>query len=151
MNDMVGNLRKRISRLTAYIFMKVSDDNSSIQSSPWQRDHSWKQTTPRRNLSKEMSFYYWRPRGTIGVLRNNHQQQQQQQQKKKKSKKCRRPYSSTPEPQTDVRNSGRTKVCNNHVNKKKPSLVVIVQSLSEKNAAAGTPPRAEVVVSPRKR
>lgn len=39
----------------------VSDDNSSIQSSPWQRDHSWKQARPRRNISKEMCIYYYRP------------------------------------------------------------------------------------------
>lgn len=38
----------------------VSDDNSSIQSSPWQRDHCWKQTTPRRNISNEMSMYFHR-------------------------------------------------------------------------------------------
>uniref|UniRef100_A0A1B0CEZ2 Uncharacterized protein n=1 Tax=Lutzomyia longipalpis TaxID=7200 RepID=A0A1B0CEZ2_LUTLO len=40
---------------------KVSDDNSSIQSSPWQRDHCWKQLTPRRNISQEMSMLYIRP------------------------------------------------------------------------------------------
>ncbi|KAI5635882.1 protein hairless [Phthorimaea operculella] len=39
----------------------VSDDNSSIQSSPWQRDHCWKQAAPRRNLSKELAMYYCRP------------------------------------------------------------------------------------------
>uniref|UniRef100_A0A1B0G4R8 Protein hairless n=1 Tax=Glossina morsitans morsitans TaxID=37546 RepID=A0A1B0G4R8_GLOMM len=39
----------------------VSDDNSSIQSSPWQRDHCWKQVTPRKNASKEMSLFYQRP------------------------------------------------------------------------------------------
>ncbi|KAJ6639824.1 Protein hairless [Pseudolycoriella hygida] len=38
----------------------LSDDNSSIQSSPWQRDHCWKQTTPRRNISCEMSMYFRR-------------------------------------------------------------------------------------------
>ncbi|XP_071454075.1 protein hairless [Hetaerina americana] len=36
--------------------LSVSDDNSSVQSSPWQRDHSWKQGTPRQGISKEMSF-----------------------------------------------------------------------------------------------
>lgn len=39
----------------------VSDDNSSIQSSPWQRDHSWKQPSPRKNISKDLSLYYYRP------------------------------------------------------------------------------------------
>lgn len=38
----------------------VSDDNSSIQSSPWQRDHCWKQASPRRNISKEMNLFFRR-------------------------------------------------------------------------------------------
>lgn len=38
-----------------------SDDNSSIQSSPWQRDHCWKQTQPRHNISKEMILFFYRP------------------------------------------------------------------------------------------
>lgn len=38
----------------------VSDDNSSIQSSPWQRDHCWKQSNPKRNVSTEFNFYYRR-------------------------------------------------------------------------------------------
>lgn len=38
----------------------VSDDNSSIQSSPWQRDHCWKQTHPRRRITTEFNFYYRR-------------------------------------------------------------------------------------------
>lgn len=41
--------------------LSVSDDNSSVQSSPWQRDHCWKQTAPRRNVSKELAMYYCRP------------------------------------------------------------------------------------------
>lgn len=45
------------------IVVSVSDDNSSVQSSPWQRDHSWKQNTPRCNVSSEMTFLYSRPRG----------------------------------------------------------------------------------------
>ncbi|KAG4065452.1 hypothetical protein HA402_003267, partial [Bradysia odoriphaga] len=40
--------------------LSVSDDNSSIQSSPWQRDHCWKQSTPRRNISNEMCMYFRR-------------------------------------------------------------------------------------------
>lgn len=43
----------------------VSDDNSSIQSSPWQRDQPWKQTRPRRGISKELSLYYQRPRHNV--------------------------------------------------------------------------------------
>lgn len=38
----------------------MSDDNSSIQSSPWQRDHCWKQSHPRRNISTRFNFYYRR-------------------------------------------------------------------------------------------
>uniref|UniRef100_A0A1A9WY72 Protein hairless n=1 Tax=Glossina brevipalpis TaxID=37001 RepID=A0A1A9WY72_9MUSC len=41
--------------------LSFSDDNSSIQSSPWQRDHCWKQVTPKKNISKEMSLFYQRP------------------------------------------------------------------------------------------
>lgn len=41
--------------------LSVSDDNSSIQSSPWQRDHCWKQTNPRKNISKELALFYCRP------------------------------------------------------------------------------------------
>ncbi|XP_014608387.1 PREDICTED: uncharacterized protein LOC106789065 [Polistes canadensis] len=40
--------------------LSVSDDNSSIQSSPWQRDHCWKQANPRRRISTEFNFYYHR-------------------------------------------------------------------------------------------
>lgn len=43
----------------------VSDDNSSIQSSPWQRDQPWKQSRPRRGISKELSLYYRRPRHSV--------------------------------------------------------------------------------------
>lgn len=39
----------------------VSDDNSSIQSSPWQRDHHWKQTSPKKCVSHELNFQYLRP------------------------------------------------------------------------------------------
>lgn len=46
--------------------LSVSDDNSSVQSSPWQRDHCWKQAAPRKNLSKELALYYCRP-STLSV------------------------------------------------------------------------------------
>lgn len=39
----------------------VSDDNSSVQSSPWQRDHCWKQSTPRHNAGRGLEFYLFRP------------------------------------------------------------------------------------------
>lgn len=48
-----------------YYLHLVSDDNSSIQSSPWQRDQPWKQTRPRRGISKELSLYYQRPRHNV--------------------------------------------------------------------------------------
>lgn len=37
-------------------FFAVSDDNLSVQSSPWQRDHCWKQAVPRRNINRELEF-----------------------------------------------------------------------------------------------
>ncbi|XP_015110733.1 uncharacterized protein LOC107036961 [Diachasma alloeum] len=48
--------------------LSVSDDNSSIQSSPWQRDHCWKQTHPRRCVTTEFNFYYRRdPRNRLSA------------------------------------------------------------------------------------
>ncbi|XP_075148604.1 transcriptional corepressor hairless [Haematobia irritans] len=41
--------------------LSFSDDNSSLQSSPWQRDHCWKQAAPRKNVSKEMALFYHKP------------------------------------------------------------------------------------------
>lgn len=38
----------------------VSDDSSSVQSSPWQRDHCWKQPNPRPNLGRDLEFYFVR-------------------------------------------------------------------------------------------
>ena len=49
----------------------VSDDNSSVQSSPWQRDHCWKQTNPRHNISKEMTFVM-QPLRHMLYIRNLH-------------------------------------------------------------------------------
>lgn len=48
------------SNLTSLFTFTVSDDNSSVQSSPWQRDHCWKQANPRRRISTEFNFYYYR-------------------------------------------------------------------------------------------
>lgn len=45
--------------------LSFSDDNSSIQSSPWQREHCWKQQSPRNGISNAMSFYYQRPKYVI--------------------------------------------------------------------------------------
>lgn len=44
--------------LFIYFIIAVSDDSSSVQSSPWQRDHCWKQPHPKSNLSRELEFYY---------------------------------------------------------------------------------------------
>jgi len=35
----------------------ASDDTSSVQLSPWQRDHCWKQTVPRRLRGSQLTFY----------------------------------------------------------------------------------------------
>ncbi|KAK4884020.1 hypothetical protein RN001_000291 [Aquatica leii] len=118
--------------------LSVSDDNSSIQSSPWQRDHSWKQTTPRRNLSKEMAFYYCHRRN-VRVWR--------------KCKNRRRPYAIIPVDNTFlVVKTERNSVCNKVTNKVRvrPPVLSIVQMLVDKSVS-NTPPRPEVVVSPRKR
>ncbi|RZF33888.1 hypothetical protein LSTR_LSTR009912 [Laodelphax striatellus] len=41
--------------------LSVSDDNSSVQSSPWQRDHCWKQSSPRQNAGRGLEFFMVRP------------------------------------------------------------------------------------------
>lgn len=120
--------------------LSISDDNSSIQSSPWQRDHFWKQTNPRRNMSKGMSFYFWHSKNTPRPPR---------------SKKTRRPYSLEPERETSNSACGDQKTelkkCNKFENyKKRRSLLSVVQDLIDKNVSK-SPPRIETVVSPRKR
>jgi hypothetical protein len=121
--------------------IQVSDDNSSIQSSPWQRDHSWKQSSPRRNQSKEMVFYFWRPKHkrTNSTIR-----------------KCRRPYFTNSETEVRVVCSERTSkdgVTSNNCKSRsvRASLLVIVQNLLDKTSMVGGGVRADVVVSPRKR
>lgn len=51
--------------------LSVSDDNSSVQSSPWQRDHCWKQSNPQQGISKEMTFFM-RPLKFVKEYRNLH-------------------------------------------------------------------------------
>ncbi|CAH1099623.1 unnamed protein product [Psylliodes chrysocephalus] len=117
--------------------LSVSDDNSSIQSSPWQRDHSWKQTSPSRNISKELRFYFWRP------LKKRHSN--------KRSNKRRTPYSTAIEKTQDsALQSERTFVKIKRENGKR-NLLAIIQCLIDKGLRTSTPPRAETVVSPRKR
>lgn len=67
--------------------LSFSDDNSSIQSSPWQRDHCWKQTAPRRNISKEMCFYFFRSSHISNISSSENRQ--------KLYLKRRRPYDNT--------------------------------------------------------
>ncbi|CAH0552225.1 unnamed protein product [Brassicogethes aeneus] len=121
--------------------LSVSDDNSSVQSSPWQRDHSWKQTSPRRNQSKEMTMWFWRAPGGRRGRRG------------RRSRKRRRPYSTEPEAAACEGRAG------NRATARPPKepmargahLLIIVQNLSEKISRTSTPPRSETVVSPRKR
>ncbi|XP_019880502.2 E3 ubiquitin-protein ligase Hakai isoform X2 [Aethina tumida] len=118
--------------------LSVSDDNSSIQSSPWQRDHSWKQTTPRRNASKQMAMMYWRPR-RVSARRG------------RRSRKRRRPYCPGPD-QPEESSAGRvTSVPKKEQGARGAALLAIVQSLIDRNCRTSTPPRSDMVVSPRKR
>ncbi|XP_017776292.1 PREDICTED: protein hairless isoform X2 [Nicrophorus vespilloides] len=106
----------------------LSDDNSSIQSSPWQRDHSWKQSNPRKNLSKELMFLYYRPAG----LRFT-----------KTGAKRRRRSHDSPKESSPQNNS---LMCNN----KRQPLLAVIQTLLEK-LSSGSPRSETAVVSPRKR
>lgn len=121
--------------------LSVSDDNSSVQSSPWQRDHSWKQATPRRNQSKEMTFSYYHLK-KFPIWRT--------------CKNRRRPYAISAVDKTYLTiKSERTEqnsVCNKVTNKlrERSSLMTVIQMLIDKSASS-TPPRSEMVVSPRKR
>lgn len=88
-----------------------------MQSSPWQRDHFWKQTCPSRNISTEMNFYFWRPK---------------KQRSDKMSKKRRAPYSNAPEFE---KIHYRCEDTFGKIKKEfgKRSLMVIVQTLIDKN------------------
>lgn len=121
--------------------MLVSDDNSSIQSSPWQRDHSWKQSTPRRNQSKELTFYFCRPKYKRLSI---------------KSRKSRRPHSTASElveflASGSERTIKKTSVCSiNKLHRVRSSLLSIVQTLSDRTTTS-IRATVDVVVSPRKR
>lgn len=98
-------------------FCTVSDDNSSMQSSPWQRDHSWKQNRPCRNISSEMNLYFWKPK----IMRLG-----------RKRRKRRSPYCSS----SDFKNDYTTQ--DEHFDKTKKkygkkSLMAIIQTLIDKN------------------
>uniref|UniRef100_A0A8D8VKE7 Protein hairless n=1 Tax=Cacopsylla melanoneura TaxID=428564 RepID=A0A8D8VKE7_9HEMI len=66
--------------------LSVSDDNSSVQSSPWQRDHCWKQSSPRKNICTELQFYLHFP----------HKSRYYSFCSKSVRRKCRRPIDPTP-------------------------------------------------------
>ncbi|GLV40174.1 Hairless [Carabus blaptoides fortunei] len=122
--------------------LSVSDDNSSVQSSPWQRDHTWKQTTPQRNASSHLSFCYMRrPRGGVEHVCSRYHVQ-------------RSPYTPFNSERTKCIASDNDK-CNRCVNKSaiitsavkpRPSLIHIVQVLWNKSLQA-----LNSITSPRKR
>lgn len=114
-----------------------------MQSSPWQRDHTWKQTTPTRNASNHMTFFY------KGHSKRKH--------------KCasyhlqRRPYAIIHLPSDQISNSERTKCimqgikCNRCVSvhpsvKPHQGLMQIVQQLWNKSLHM-----MNNITSPRKR
>lgn len=114
-----------------------------MQSSPWQRDHTWKQSTPTRNTSNHMSFFY-----------KNHL---------KKKHRCasyhlkRRPYATIYHTSDKILNSERTKCimpgikCNRCLSvspsvKRQKSLIQIVQRLWNKSLHV-----MNNITSPRKR
>lgn len=111
--------------------LSVSDDNSSIQSSPWQRDHCWKQNSPRHNINKDLEFFFkysmraCKMRFTSVIVRN----------------KRRQPADNTCVHESSLeRVTVRTCV--------RPPLETIVQSLWERVINIKTEPG---IVSPRKR
>jgi hypothetical protein len=53
------------------ISVAVSDDNSSVQSSPWQRDHCWKQLHPRKDAGCYLTFLM-RPDARTKSFRQKH-------------------------------------------------------------------------------
>lgn len=109
--------------------LSVSDDNSSVQSSPWQRDHSWKQNSPKKNISQEMALFYWRSKRKRRSCRG-------------RGVKRRRPLSTADVEETEVVYKEKRKRC---------SLLAVIQRLIDRSLRTSTPPRPETVVSPRKR
>lgn len=119
----------------------VSDDNSSVQSSPWQRDHSWKQASPRRNQSRNLAFAFHRPkrdrRWRRCAVQRGH---------------ARCPYRAIASEETDAQKGGNAQ-CNIRVKPEpRPGLLAVVQALTDRSSSASVAmTRAEMVVSPRKR
>ncbi|XP_046402571.1 protein hairless [Ischnura elegans] len=101
--------------------LSVSDDNSSVQSSPWQRDHGWKQGTPRHGISKEMSFIMkpLKRSGQLKKLRRSHPVR----------KRRRRPHSPSDVKPQDVSDP----VCVTSKVGPRPKLLDLVESLWKKS------------------
>ncbi|KAJ9589900.1 hypothetical protein L9F63_016961 [Diploptera punctata] len=117
--------------------LSVSDDNSSVQSSPWQRDHCWKQSNPRHNISKEMTFVM-QPLRHMLYIRNL--------QVIRKKRRC--PYDPTEVNAISINNMNNGKLARVKRECTNPArLSVIVQTLWEKVHSRMDPS----IISPRKR
>ncbi|XP_063221939.1 uncharacterized protein LOC134530746 [Bacillus rossius redtenbacheri] len=121
--------------------LSVSDDNSSVQSSPWQRDHCWKQSSPRRGVGKEMTFFM-QPSKHIRHVRNLHLFSHTLRRKRR----C--PYDSAEVPVTMDRN-GTTSARLARVKREAPSpekLNLLIQSLWERVNSASDGAGTSVLV-----
>ncbi|XP_066996332.2 protein hairless [Anabrus simplex] len=106
--------------------LSVSDDNSSVQSSPWQRDHCWKQSNPRRDISKEMTFFM-QPLQHIKEIRNLHFYSHNI----RKKRRC--PYDPIDESVLSLNSKNNTKLVRvKQIGPTRPNLTVIVQTLIER-------------------
>ncbi|XP_069672499.1 protein hairless [Periplaneta americana] len=106
--------------------LSVSDDNSSVQSSPWQRDHCWKQSNPRHNISKEMTFIM-QPLRHMLYIRNLHLFSNTIRRKRR----C--PYDPTEVTALDMNNTNNRKLVRvKKIGSNPNKLTVIVQTLWER-------------------
>lgn len=140
--------------------LSVSDDNSSILSSPWQRDHSWKQASPRRGRGAHLQFLM-RPLNAARRIRRLSFLSRSIR------KKRRRPYDAAEmnsplikeEDPDDSFNSSMNSTLNSSKTPNKGKLPSIVQTLLDRvktNETSSRPiiPSGRVdpnIVSPRKR
>lgn len=129
------------------IASSVSDDNSSVQSSPWQRDHCWKQVHPRKDAGRYLTFFM-RPDSRCWMFRR--------QNLKGMKLKRRRPF-DTSEIKDDSSGppSGDSKKLIGVVRRKLVDIVEILASRAvELKKPSPTPSCSKAdhsVVSPRKR
>lgn len=108
------------------LIFAVSDDNSSVQSSPWQRDHCWKQSNPRHNISKEMTFVM-QPLRHMLCIRNLHFFSNTIRRKR------RSPYDPTEVTAVDVNSTNNGKLMRvKKVGSNAAKLTTIVQTLWER-------------------